>query len=181
MHLEKYQSNGTDYLRLVRTIRVKDKNGKSLNRKSVIKTFGRLSQYDDGKPDYMLRLRRSFAEKQPLIPELMPYVEDAPKIRYTFEIEKGSAYCIAEPKRFAPCLLDAVFSALGLDQLFASIKHASRMEYDLQGIVRLLTYGRILESASKIATMRQNEEYYRPLVSSSNDIKVSSLLFLCVS
>ena len=176
MHLEKYQSNGTDYLRLVRTIRVKDKNGKSLNRKSVIKTFGRLSQYDDGKPDYMLRLRRSFAEKQPLIPELMPYVEDAPKIRYTFEIEKGSAYCIAEPKRFAPCLLDAVFSALGLDQLFASIKHASRMEYDLQGIVRLLTYGRILEPASKIATMRQNEEYYRPLVSSSNDIKVYNAL-----
>ena len=102
MHLEKYQSNGTDYLRLVRTIRVKDESGKSLNRKTVIKTFGRLSQYDDGEPDYMLRLRRSFAEKQPLIPALMPYVDEAPKIKYAFEIEKGSSYCIAEPKRYAP-------------------------------------------------------------------------------
>ena len=176
MHLEKYQSNGTDYLRLVQTIRIKDKTGKSLNRKTVIKTFGRLSQYDDGKPDYMLRLRRSFAEKHPLIPELMPYVDEAPRIKYAFEIEKGSAYCIAEPKRFAPCLLDAVFSALGLDQLFTSIKHVSKMEYDLQGIVRLLTYGRILEPASKIATMRQNEDYYQPMVSSNNDIKVYNAL-----
>ena len=176
MHLEKYQSNGKDYLRLVRTIRVKSQDGKSLNRKAVVKALGPLSQYDDGEPDYMGRLRRSFSEGKPLIPELIPYVEEAPKIKVHFEIEQGSPYCFAEPKRFAPCLLDAVFSALGLDQLFASIKHGKKIQYDLQGMVRLQTYGRILEPASKIATMRQNKEYYTPPVTSDNDIKIYNVL-----
>ena len=176
MHIEKYQSNGKEYLRLVRTIRVKAEDGKALNRKAVVKALGPLSRYDDGKADYMLRLRQSFSEGNPLIPELLPYVSEAPKIKYPIEIEQGSPYCIATPKRFAPCLLDAVFSALSLDQLFASIKHCKKIEYDLQGIVRLLTYGRILEPASKIATMRQNEEYYIPPVTSENDIKVYNAL-----
>jgi transposase len=73
-------------------------------------------------------------------------------------------------------LLDAIFAGLGLDQLFASIKHSAGITYDLQGIVRLLTYGRILEPASKIATMRQNDSYYRPLVKSDNDFNVYDVL-----
>ena len=176
MHLEKYQSSGKEYLRLVRTIRVKKEDGKVLNRKEIVKALGPMSQYDDGEADYMLRLRRSFSEGKPLIPALLPYVSEAPKLKVKFEIEQGSAFCVAKPKRFASCLLDSVFSALGLDQLFASIKHTSRIEYDLQGIVRLLTYGRILEPASKIATMRQNDSYYQPLVKSENDSNVYDVL-----
>ena len=175
MHLEKYESNGKDCLRLVRTIRIK-KDGKAQNRKEIMKTFGPMSRYDDGKPDYLVRLRQSFSEGNPLIPELLPYVAQAPKIKVNIEIEQGSEYCVANPKRFAPCLLDAVFAALGLDQLFASIKHSSKIEYDLQGIARLLTYGRVLEPASKIGTMRQNEKYYQPLVKSENDSNVYDVL-----
>jgi transposase len=44
--------------------------------------------------------------------------------------------------------------------------------------VRLLTYGRLLEPASKMATMRQNATYYRPLVKSSNDDNVYDALDL---
>ena len=81
MHLEKYQSNGKEYLRLVRTIRIKREDGKALNRKEVVKALGPMSQYDDGKPDYLVRLRRSFSEGKPLISELMPYLGEAPKIK----------------------------------------------------------------------------------------------------
>ncbi len=176
MHLEKYQSDGKEYLRLVRTIRVKNEDGKALNRKEVVKALGPMSQYDDGKPDYLVRLRRSFSEGEPLISALLPYVREAPKIKIKFEIEQGSPYSVASPKRLSPCLLDAVFSALGLDQLFASIKHGSKIKYDLQGIVRLLTYGRILEPASKISTMRQNGDYYTPLVKSDNEYNVYDVL-----
>ena len=63
MHIEKYLSNGKDCLRLVRTVRVRDDSGKSINRKEVVKTFGLLSKYDDGQPDFMLRLRQSFIDK----------------------------------------------------------------------------------------------------------------------
>lgn len=175
MHIEKYKTNGKYYLRLVENKRILQ-NGENVNRKKLILSLGRYDQYDDGQPDYMQRLRQSFAEKKPLIPELLPYVEHAPKASWHFEIEEGSEYCTAKPKRFSPCLLDAVFTALGLDQLFASIKHASKIKYDLQGIVRLLTYGRILEPASKMATMRQNGEYYQPLVKSENMFNVYDVL-----
>ena len=75
MTIEKYESNGIERLRLVRTYRIKDANGKSVNRKEEIKTLGALSKYDDGKPNYLERLRKSFAAKQPIIPELLSYVD----------------------------------------------------------------------------------------------------------
>ena len=176
MTIEKYSSNGTDYIRLVRTYRVRDENGDSSNRKEVIKSLGPLSRHDDGKPNYFERLRESYAAGQPLIPELLPYVDYAPRQKITITFTAGDKYCASAPKLFAPCILDPAFIALGLDELFASIKHASRIEYDLQGIVRLLTYGRLLEPASKIATMRKNNSYYRPLVKSSNDDNVYDTL-----
>ena len=176
MTIEKYESNGIIRLRLVRTYRIKDANGKSVNRKEVIKSLGALSRYDDGQPDYLQRLRQSFVEKKPLIPELLPYVDQAPRKKITIDFTEGNPYCCSSPKSFAPCVLDPAFAALGLDELFASIKHSSRIQYDLQGIIRLLTYGRLLEPASKIATMKQNDSYYRPLVKSSNDDNVYDAL-----
>lgn len=175
MHIEKYKTNGKYYLRLVENKRI-EKDGQSVNRKKLVLSLGRYDQYDDGQPDYMERLRESFRVGNPLIPALQEYVEYAPKQIIHIPFEAGSAYCIAKPKRFAPCLLDAIFAGLGLDQLFASIKHSTGITYDLQGIMRLLIYGRILEPASKIATMRQNDSYYRPLVKSDNDFNVYDVL-----
>ena len=176
MTIEKYESNGIERLRVVRTYRVKNANGKSVNRKEVIKSLGALSKYDDGQPEYLQRLKQSFAEKKPLIPELLPYVDQAPKQKIAVSFTFGDRYCSSTPKLFAPCILDPVFTALGLDELFASIKHSSRIKYDLQGIIRLLTYGRLLEPASKMATMKQNDSYYRPLVKSTNDDNVYDAL-----
>lgn len=178
MTIEKYESNGIERLRLVRTYRIKNNNGKSVNRKEVIKSIGPLSKFDDGQPDYLQRLRQSFSEKNPLIPELLPYVEQAPKRKYTVTFTEDDQFCVGSPKLMASCILDPAFVALGLDELFASIKHSSKIQYDLQGIVRLLTYGRLLDPASKIATMKQNDSYYRPLVKSNNDDNVYDALDL---
>jgi len=176
MHIEKYKSNGKDALRLVRTIRVKMSDGKFGNRKQVVKTLGLLSKYDDGQPDYMLRLRKSFQEGNPLIPALKSYVEEAPKEKWNITFTAGDAFCSSDPKRFAPCILDPVFSMLGLDALFATIKHNSKIQYDLQGIMRLLVYGRILEPTSKMSTMGQNNRYYVPPVKSANNDSVYDAL-----
>ena len=138
MHIEKYKTNGKYYLRLVENKRI-IKDGQSVNRKKLILSLGRIDQYDDGQPNYLERLRQSFRDGRPLIPALQGYVEYAPKSVVQISFEQGSTFCVAAPRRFAPCILDSVFAALGLDQLFASIKHTSRLKYDLQGIVRLLT------------------------------------------
>lgn len=178
MYIEATKNNGIDYLRLVKNQRVTNANGVRTSTKKVVLNIGPLSRYDDGKPDYIHRLKTSFKNGTPLIDALIPYVEAtlpvAEPITVTFT--PGDESCFGKPLRFAPCILDKVFTSLGLDELFASIKHRSRIQYDLQGIVRLLTYGRILEPASKIETMRQNEEYYQPLVKSSNDDNVYDAL-----
>ena len=176
MHIEKYRSNGIDYLRLVEGKRMKRKDGTPIVGKRVVASLGAYVRHDDGRPDYLARLRQSFRVGRPLIDALKPYVGGAPKERWRIEFKAGDPRCRGETKLLAPCILDPVFSALGLDQLFASVKHASKLRYDLQGIVRLLVYGRILEPASKCATMEQNGKYCEPLVRSGNPDNVYDAL-----
>ena len=176
MFIELIKNNGKPYLRLVHAVRKPNRNGDMVSSKKILLNIGPLDRFDDGQPDYLERLRQSFRDGDPLIPELRPYVSAKAPEKYTVTFEEGDPACFGAPKRFAPCILDPVFSALGLDELFASIKHSSKIQYDLQGIVRLLTYSRILEPASKMATMRQNDSYYQPLVKSSNDDNVYDAL-----
>ena len=176
MHIEQYKSNSRAYLRLVSGKRMKDSHGRPVIGKRIVLSLGALAKHDDGKPDYLRRLRESFAEGRPLIKELEPYVGQAPVRKWTVTFERGDAKCIGEPKRMAPCILDPVFRALGLDELFASVKCASRIKYDLTGIVRLLTYGRIIDPESKWSTMGQNDQYYVPPVKSTNPDNVYDAL-----
>ena len=176
LHIEKQKSGNNEYLRLVSLKRMKSSNGRLMIGKKTIVSLGALAKHDDGRPDYLRRLRESFAEGRPLIKELEPYVDQAPVRRWTVTFERGDAKCIGEPKRLAPCVLDPVFRALGLDELFASVKCASRIKYDLTGIVRLLTYGRIIDPESKWSTMGQNDQYYAPLVKSTNPDNVYDAL-----
>ena len=168
MHIEKFTVCQRPYLRLVESRRRLTRNGKPISGKRLVLSLGPLAKYDDGKPDFLARLRQSFRDGRPMIEALKPYVGDAPKTVWNLRFMKGDGKCRGETKRLAACILDPVFSALGLDQLLASVKHASKIRYDLQGIVRLLVYGRILEPASKCATMEQNGKYYENLVSSKN-------------
>ena len=176
MHIELFTVRNRPYLRLVESRRRMSRNGKPVSGKRLVLSLGPLAKHDDGKPGYLGRLRQSFREGKPLIEALGPYVGDAPREEWDIKFRDGDDGCNGEPKRLAACVLDPVFSALGLDQLFASVKHASKIRYDLQGLVRLLVYGRILEPASKCATMEQNGTYHEPLVSSDNPDNVYDAL-----
>ena len=176
MHIELFTVRNRPYLRLVESRRRMSRNGKPVSGKRLVLSLGPLAKHDDGKPGYLDRLRQSFREGKPLIEALGPYVGDAPREEWDIKFRDGDDGCNGEPKRLAACVLDPVFSALGLDQLFASVKHASKIRYDLQGLVRLLVYGRILEPASKCATMEQNGTYHEPLVSSDNPDNVYDAL-----
>ena len=176
LHIEKLKSGNNEYIRLVSLKRMKSSNGKLMIGKKTIVSLGALAKHDDGRPDYLKRLRESFSDGKPLIKELEPYVGQAPVRRWTVTFDRGDEKCIGNPKRLAPCVLDPVFRALGLDELFASVKCSSRIRYDLTGIVRLLTYGRIIDPESKWSTMGQNDQYYTPLVKSTNPDSVYGAL-----
>jgi len=176
MHIERFNNNGIDYLRLVEGKRMVAPNGKSRTGKKVLLCIGALAKFDDGRPDYLERLRQSFRDGRPLIPSLRPFVGEPPPKRVTVTFEAGNKKCLGKPKLMAATILDPVFNALGLGALLASAKHASKIRYDLAGIVRLLVYGRLLEPASKCATMSQNEKWLDPVVSSTNGDNVYDAL-----
>ena len=176
MHIERFNNNGIDYLRLVEGKRMVAPNGKSRTGKKVLLCIGALSKFDDGRPDYLERLRQSFRDGKPLIPSLQPFAGEPPPRRVTVTFEAGNKKCLGKPKLMAATILDPVFNALGLGALLASVKHASKIRYDLAGIVRLLVYGRLLEPASKCATMSQNGKWLVPVVSSTNGDNVYDAL-----
>ena len=148
MHIEIANNNGTKYLKLARCYRGTNAKGKKTIIKQVVLNIGPLSKYDDGAPDYLDRLRQSFRDGNPMIPELRPYVGSGAAKTFDFRYREGDPACDGEPKRLAACVLDPVFSALG----------------------------RILEPASKCATMEQNGKYHEPLVSSDNPDNVYDAL-----
>lgn len=176
MHIEVANNNGTKYLRLARCHRGVNTKGKKTIIKEIILNIGPLSRFDDGKPDYLERLKLSFRNGKPLIAELLPYVGETKPVEHVIKYRDGDQECIGKPKLLADCVLGPVFSALGLDSLFASIKFARKMEYDLAGMVRLLVFGRFLDPASKIATMSQNERFLFQPALESNEFNVYDAL-----
>ncbi len=105
MRLEIANNNSTKYIRIVESVWV-EKDGKKVTRKRTIKNIGPLSRFDDGQPDYEERLKASFREGHPLIPELTPYVpKSQPLTKYSFQIMEGSAECVGHPKLFSHWLI----------------------------------------------------------------------------
>ena len=169
MFVECCKNNGTDYLRLVKSQRVLNAKGFKTVRKMIVFNIGPLSRYDDGKPDYVERLKKSYKAGDPLIPELKPYCENEriPEI-YRFALTEGSSDCIGHPRHCSQLLLEKILEELGLAALMSSYKGFTKMQYDVYGFFKLLVFGRILNPDSKWATARQNDDYYDPILRDYN-------------
>ena len=168
MFVECYKNNGTDYLRLVRSVRRPKKSDPSVysSYKVTELNIGPLSRFDDGKPDYVQRLKQSFRDGNPLIPALQPYVNEPAVPRHEGLPAETSLFktSFAHPRYASTILLDRIFQELGLSGLFNTIKFSSRIEYPLTDYVRLLVFDRILNPSSKIGTVKHNEDYCRPVI-----------------
>ncbi|WP_291631943.1 hypothetical protein, partial [Clostridium sp.] len=161
MFIEVNDNNGTKYLRLVESKRAFTKSGKPTCKKNIIFTIGRLDSFDDGKPDFIKRLKESFKNGNPLIPSLLPYVDRKPiKETYDISFKEGDPDCIGHNKLFSNALIERIMEEIGITSFIARYKQFTNYEFDLMGFVRLLIYGRILNPASKIATINQNNNYY---------------------
>lgn len=178
MFVEAVQNNGNTYLRLVKSVRVKNKDGLKVSSKRVVFNIGPLSRYDDGQPDYVERLKKSFKAGTPLIPSLLPYCtgDNRPAETYRFAINEGSPDCFGHPKLFSHLLLERILEELGISAFFSSYKGFTKLEYDVYGFAKLLIFGRFLNPASKCATVRQNNDYYEPVLDSFNPDNVYDTL-----
>ncbi|MBQ7654283.1 MAG: IS1634 family transposase [Clostridia bacterium] len=177
MFVECFTNNGGPYLRLVQSTRVTNKDGLKVSKKKAILNIGPLSRFDDGKPDYVERLKKSFKAGSPLIPELLPYCDNKPPLeKYSFSFQEGSPDCFGEPKKCSVLLLERIFEELGINAFFSSYKAFTKLQFDVYGFAKLLIFGRLLNPASKIATVKQNDDYYEKILSDFNSDNVYDTL-----
>ncbi len=164
MFVECFNNNGKKYLRLAESKYVVVNNKPSV-KKNIIYNIGPLDKYDDGKPDYVQRLKDSFKNGNPLISSLLPYVDRKPnKETYDISFKEGDPNCIGQTKLFSNALIERIMEEIGLTTFVGKYKQFTNFQFDLMGFVRLLMYGRILNPASKIATMNQNNDYYSEII-----------------
>lgn len=177
MFIEKFKNNGKDYLRLVHAVRKPNKNGDMVSTKKVLLNIGPLDRFDDGLPDYLPRLKQSFKSGSPLIASLEPFCSSSkPAESYRFSINEGSPDCFEHPKLFSHILLERILEELGLNTFFSSYKGFTKIQYDVYGFAKLLIFGRLLNPASKSATVRQNGDYFEPILTQYNPDNVFDTL-----
>lgn len=177
MYIECFTNNGKPYLRLVQSVRVTNNSGKKVPQKQVVFNIGPLDHFDDGQPDYVERLKKSFKAGSPLLPSLQPYCQNQkPAESYHIQIQEGSPDCFGHPRLFSHVLLERILEELGLNTFFSSYKGFTKLEYDVYGFAKLLLFGRLLNPASKSATLRQNENYLEPVLGPHNPDNVFDTL-----
>ena len=176
MFIEKFKNNGTEYLRLVESFRGENSKGLKVAKKKIILNIGPLAKYDDNKGDYFNRLKDSFKCGTPLIESLKEYCTNKVLEEYNLRYIEGDPYLIGQPKLYSHMLIEQIMNELGLINLFAHYKGQYKIEYDLTGFIRLLVYGRILNPASKIATVNQNNDYYKPIIDNPYEYNIYDVL-----
>lgn len=177
MYIEKVMNNGIAYLRLVESVYVANDPTLKGSRKRIICSLGPLKKFDDGKPDFVQRLKESFKNGNPIIKELIPYCSStSPLEKYKFDLSEGDPDCIGHPKLYSHCLIECILEELGLVSFFGRYKQFTNYDFDLLGFFRLLIYGRILNPASKINTINQNNDYYNPIIDNPYEYNVYDTL-----
>ena len=152
MYIETFKNNGIDYLRLIESKRVLNSKGVKTARKHVVLNIGPLSKFDDGKPKYMERLKKSFKTGNPIIPSLKQYCDaSSVPIVHKFNITEGSPDCFGNPKIFSNVLLESILEELGLMNFFSSYKGFTKIKYDVYGFAKLLIFGRVLNPDQSIS------------------------------
>ena len=169
MYIDCVTNNGKPYLRVAQsyTTRV---DGVRKTRKRTILNIGPLARFDDGEPDYLARLKKSFLEGHPLIDGLEHLLEQkqaSRKVLIEFDRDSDQA-SMATPKNIGYFLLDGLYDGLGLYDVLNKHKSQSRIEYDLNGLARLLIFGRILWPDSKAETYRSKDRFVFDVAESGN-------------
>ncbi|MGM9877844.1 MAG: IS1634 family transposase [Bacilli bacterium] len=161
-HIECVKNNGKPYLRLAESRYVKDIGRQ---KKFVIKNLGPLSKFDDGKPDFLKRLREKFKNGE-IDFDGITYYSKIP-VKRTFEIDNDKNYI--ELKNIGYLFLQSIYNSLGISQFLNQVKSDSKIEFDLNGLTKLLVFERILDPQSKKKTFENRNKYLFPVVN-SNDI-----------
>lgn len=164
MYLDCFKNYGKSYLRIVHNFYHTD-NGKLKQKRVTLKNLGLLSNYDDGKPDLLKRLRQQFKNGE-LIDLSEFNLEEIKKEKDTIPKEKLNLKL--NPKNIGYFFLNQIYNELGINIFLNRIKSDSKIEYDLNGLTKLLVFERILNPQSKKKTFENKDKYLFPITTCEN-------------
>lgn len=161
------------YLRIVKERIILGSGGK--HKKEIIKHLGPLKNWDDGKPDFLSRLRDKYNTEGIIVDDVVYRNEVVQNDKYKFIIpfspQNPLTLSSAEFYNYGYCVLDAVLSSLRLDQHLGMYKSRHKTDLDLYGILRLLVLSRILNPDSKLGTFEAKDNYYGNPFANIKDVK----------
>ena len=173
MYIEQVNNNGTKYLKVTESYSVKV-NGVRKNRKRNVRNIGPTSRFDDGKPDFIPRLKLSFKLGTPIIPGLQDLISSRkPSSKIKIELDRNiDSMVFSDSKNIGYFFIDSLYDALGIYDVFNKFKSQSKLAYDLNGLAKALVFGRVLDPDSKSATWNARNNYLFDVVSSENLIEI---------
>jgi hypothetical protein len=170
-----FSNHGYKYLQLIHSFYVIE-NGKKVRKCIVIKNLGMLSKFDDGQPLFVERLRLSFKNNIPIIKELEEFVDhEAAKPCQPGESDfllngvlKPQELTSWESKNIGYFLLESIYNELGINNVLSLYKHRNDINYDINGIFKLLLIGRCLNPDSKLGTYEDKDRYLFDIATTEN-------------
>ena len=164
MHIECTKNSGKPYLRVVEG-KYTNENGKIKIKKNVLKNLGPLSKFDDGKPDFLIRFREKFRNGE------LDFCNEfkTENIRKKIKISLNDINFKLNPKNIGYLFLNSIYNDLGIDIFLNRIKSDSKIEYDLNGLVKLYVFNRILNPASKLKAFKNRDEFLFPITTCENE------------
>ena len=160
MYLDCFKCYGKPYLRVVENYTTYE-NGIKKQKRKTIKNLGYLEKYDDGQPDFINRMKKKLKNGELLIDGINPneFRARAKLFNNAFYDESISDYRFLNPKNIGYFFLENIYNQLGLGDIMRRIKSDSKIEYDLNGLLKLFVFGRILNPQSKKKTFEEKDEY----------------------
>lgn len=163
MYLDCFKNCGKPYLRIMQNY-YNNIDGKVKITRKTIKNLGPLEKYDDGKPDFLKRFREQFRKGE--LDFCKDLVVPAKPKKVTINLEKIDFSL--HPKNLGYLILNSIFNSLGIDDTLRQIKSRCKIEYDLNGITKLLVYDRILHPSSKKKAFENKDNYLFPITTCNN-------------
>lgn len=137
----------------------RDKDGKVKHR--TLKSYGYLNELEAEDPEILEKLKReakeaTLATKQKLVD-------------LTIDLDAKNSTC-SPATNYGYFFLEELYRSLGIESFFKNVQKKSRFTYDINEILKLLTFGRFLQPASKSGTCEQQTSYFREFNTELKDI-----------
>ena len=146
---------GIEYVYLVEGYR--NKHGKPKQRK--VKTYGRLNDLLKKDPNIIANLKKRASETIKKDDDKVVHADFSKSILET-----------SKTVNYGYFFIEKIYHQLGLNEYFQALNKTSNFKYDINQVVQLLTFTRIIKPASKIATYNYRDKYFYQFDSTINDI-----------